>query len=37
MAGAFATALMIALYELVMEGVTGLTSADAPKSRRAAA
>jgi hypothetical protein len=36
MAGAFATALVMALYELVMEGVTGLT-ADAPKGRRAAA
>ena len=34
-AGALATALAIFLYELVMEGVTGLT--DAPKGRRAAA
>lgn len=36
MAGAFASALAIALYELVMEGVTGLT-AEAPAGRKAAA
>lgn len=37
MAGAFATAVAIALYELVMEGVMGLTGGEAPKGRRAAA
>ena len=36
MAGAFATAMAIALYELVMEGVMGLT-AEAPTGRKAAA
>ena len=36
MAGSFATALMIALYEIVMADVAGLTG-DAPKGRRAAA
>jgi hypothetical protein len=35
-AGAFASAVAIALYELVMEGVMGLT-ADAPTGRKAAA
>jgi hypothetical protein len=37
MAGAFATALAIALYELVMEGVMGLTAAETAKGRKAAA
>ena len=36
MAGAFATAMLIALYELTMDGVTGLTGA-APTRRAAAA
>src|SRR5215218_6505894 len=36
-AGAFATALVIALYELVMEGVTGLTAPEARGKRAAAA
>ena len=36
MAGAFAAAMAIALYELVMEGVMGLT-AEAPTGRKAAA
>ena len=36
MAGAFATAMAIAFYELVMEGVMGLT-AEAPTGRKAAA
>jgi hypothetical protein len=37
MAGAFATAMVIALYELVMEGVTGLTAPEAGGKRAAAA
>jgi hypothetical protein len=36
MAGAFATAMLIALYELAMDGVTGLTGG-APAKRAAAA
>lgn len=36
MAGAFASAVAIALYELVMEGVMGLTT-EAPTGRKAAA
>ena len=37
MAGSFACAMAIMLYELVMAGVTGLTAADAPAGRKAAA
>ncbi len=37
MAGSFACAMAIMLYELVVVGVTGLTAADAPAGRKAAA
>lgn len=37
MAGAFAMAMLIALYELAMDGVTGMTGAGASGGRKAAA
>jgi hypothetical protein len=36
MAGAFTTALAIALYELAMDGVTGITGAAAGGTRKRA-